>query len=151
MAFLSAKVLHPTDMVVVATTGKAMGMDEMMRQTAKARASRGGVPLYRRYMRMTVVVHMDQVTTTLMIERMTCSMCGSSPLTAMMSAAVFPKKVLAPVAATMASDSPRTTMDPILATIPSLKVAGSDSPVMAAWSTEIAGPAHSRQSAGTAA
>mmetsp|Transcript_45464 Transcript_45464/g.126098 ORF Transcript_45464/g.126098 Transcript_45464/m.126098 type:complete len:278 (+) Transcript_45464:387-1220(+) len=68
-----------------------------------------------------------------------------------MSAAVFPKKVLIPVVATMPSTSPVTTVDPILTTSPSPIETGSDSPVIAAWSTWMIMPLPTAQSAGTLA
>mmetsp|Transcript_5827 Transcript_5827/g.14783 ORF Transcript_5827/g.14783 Transcript_5827/m.14783 type:complete len:310 (+) Transcript_5827:226-1155(+) len=70
--------------------------------------------------------------------------------TELRSDAVFPKKVLPPVATTMASISPVATVEPILAMSPSRIFTGRDSPVRAAWSTPISLPWSSRQSAGTA-
>ena len=65
------------------------------------------------------------------------------------SEAVRPKKVLAPVDSTVASVSPRTTVEPILTESPLYMVTGRDSPVSAAWSTSTC-PALRMQSAGTA-
>lgn len=50
------------------------------------------------------------------------------------SAAARPKKVFSPVAYTRASFSPCLTVEPEKATLPLNFLAGSDSPVSAAWS-----------------
>eukprot|EP00955_Chlamydomonas_euryale_P106396 365702-Chlamydomonas_euryale.AAC.26 len=63
--------------------------------------------------------------------------------------AVLPKNVFLPVNSTVASTSPRTTMEPILALLPLCMVTGRDSPVSADWSTSIV-PWLIKQSAGTA-
>jgi hypothetical protein len=63
--------------------------------------------------------------------------------------AVFPRNVSLPVALTMASTSPRTTVEPISGSASACIVSGSDSPVIADWSTSML-PSTMVQSAGTA-
>ena len=76
-------------------------------------------------------------------------MLPRSASTEFSSSAVLPKKVRDPVNCTVPSTSPRTTVEPILATSPHPIVTGSDSPVSAASSTSI-WPSFTEQSAGTA-
>ncbi len=74
-------------------------------------------------------------------------------------AAVRPRNVAPPVASTVASASPRTTVEPSLGVSPAVIFTGIDSPVSAAWSTSRRtgapppGPSAqlTRQSAGTLA
>ena len=70
------------------------------------------------------------------------------PCTPCSIVAVLPKNVCLPVNSTVASVSPRVTVDPILALSPRYMVTGRDSPVSADWSISRR-PSLSRQSAGT--
>mmetsp|Transcript_10250 Transcript_10250/g.29257 ORF Transcript_10250/g.29257 Transcript_10250/m.29257 type:complete len:247 (+) Transcript_10250:1716-2456(+) len=150
MALRSAMALLPTAMVVVDTTGRAMGIDAITSTTAKPRAWRNVSPLTRRTMRQMPTTTSATETMVFMIVKSTFWKWGTS-LTLWIMAAVLPKYVFAPVSATMASHSPWITWDPILAFCPCSNVTGRDSPVKAAWSMSTGGPGQSRQSAGTAA
>mmetsp|Transcript_24214 Transcript_24214/g.52064 ORF Transcript_24214/g.52064 Transcript_24214/m.52064 type:complete len:465 (-) Transcript_24214:326-1720(-) len=150
MAFSSASMRQPSAIVDVHTTCIAMGMEAMRSTTAKAMACRTSSPLRRRYPRtMPVRMKLTQRRPKV-IWRMTFWKWPCSSTEAIM-AAVLPKKVSPPVAVTMASISPRVTLEPILALSPQWRVTGSDSPVSAAWSTWIGLPSLISQSAGTAA
>lgn len=81
---------------------------------------------------------------------MTLVMLSGPLLPRLSRAAVRPKKVYPPVAATTASASPRTVVDPMRASTPGPAVTGSDSPVSALASTDTV-PSRTVTSAGMAA
>ena len=72
-----------------------------------------------------------------------------SPAARLTISAARPKKVRPPVKQTIASSSPRRTIEPMKTVSSADRVTGSDSPVSAAWSTSSGLPGPSLLSAGT--
>lgn len=127
---------EPSASVVVHTISMAMGMEATSSTTVKDSASRTCSPFMSRKPKAMEHRASESTTSTSMMRSSIFSRLELSrpPCS---RAAVLPKKVLPPVAATVASTSPRTTVEPILTLSPSNSVTGSDSPVRAAWSTSI--------------
>mmetsp|Transcript_33175 Transcript_33175/g.80583 ORF Transcript_33175/g.80583 Transcript_33175/m.80583 type:complete len:385 (+) Transcript_33175:1844-2998(+) len=152
MAFFEARRDAPTAIVTVATTCMAIGIEAMRRTTAVpmlSRTSSVSVPLSTKStMRMmTTRTEARAMRKVITLKRTFWNRpCWT---TLPIIPAARPKKVFSPVFTTMASISPRLTVEPIFATSPFRMVTGRDSPVRAAWSTWSSRGPSSLQSAGT--
>jgi len=149
MAPCAASCRDPRARVVVTTTSMATGMDATRTTTVNPTASLKAIPWPIRYPNDAAHMARDRPRRRKTMRLSRRCRLEAPDSTDWIIVAVLPKKVSAPVNCTVASTSPRTTVEPILADEPRFIVAGRDSPVMADWSTSTTPPS-TTQSAGTA-
>ena len=122
MAFFSASLREPSAIVATLTTGIAIGIDATSSTTAKASATSTSSPSRTVSTSSEMKTSSIEMASSAPVMRMSTIWKWPCSLTDAIIDAVLPKKVCEPVAMTIASASPRVTLEPILGSSPATRL-----------------------------